>query len=74
MENMNFMGTGNWIGMVATILIIIGFYFTLTFFQHLKSNDERLAKQSKLAAVICLALGLLMPALYSFYIYNSMMR
>ncbi|WP_078816733.1 hypothetical protein [Sporosarcina newyorkensis] len=74
MNDMNFMGAGNWIGMLSTILIIICFYFTLTFFQSLRSNNERLAKQSKLAAVTCLALGLLLPVLYGFYIYNQMMR
>ncbi|QBQ07095.1 hypothetical protein E2C16_07915 [Sporosarcina pasteurii] len=68
------MGVGNWIGIFTTILIVLCFYFTLTFFQYLKSDEERLVKQSKLAAVICLALGLLIPALYSFYIYNEMMR
>ena len=74
MDNINLMGAGNWIGVLTTILIVLCFYFTLTFFQYLKSDDERLVKQSKLAAVICLALGLLIPALYSFYIYNEMMR
>ena len=74
MNDMNFMGAGNWIGMLSTILIIICFYFTLTFFQHLRLNDERVVKQSKLAAVICLAIGLMLPVLYGFYMYNQMMR
>lgn len=74
MNSINLMGAGNWIGILTTILIVLCFYFTLTFFQYLKSGDERLVKQSKLAAVICLALGLLIPALYSVYIYNEMMR
>jgi len=74
MNDMNFMGAGNWIGMLSTVLIIICFYFTLTFFQHLRLNDERVVNQSKLAAVICLALGLLLPVLYGFYMYNQMMR
>lgn len=74
MNDMNFMGAGNWIGMLSTILIITCFYFTLTFFQHLRLKDERVVKQSKLAAVICLALGLLLPVLYGFYMYNQMMR
>lgn len=74
MDNMNLMATGSWIGLFSTALLIICFYFTLTFFQHLKSDDERLIKQSKIAAVFCLALGLSIPALYSFYIYHQMMK
>src|SRR5699024_9777568 len=73
-NDLTIMGTGNWIGMLSTVLIIICFYFTLTFFQHLRLNDERVVNQSKLAAVICLALGLLLPVLYGFYMYNQMMR
>ena len=68
------MGAGNWLGILSTILIVLTFYFSLTFFQHLKLDDERLIKQSKLAAVFCLALSLLIPALYSLYIYNEMMN
>jgi hypothetical protein len=74
MSNINLMGTGSWLGILSTILMVLCFYFTLTFFQHLKLGDERLIKQSKLAAVFCLALGLLIPALYSLYIYNEMMK
>jgi hypothetical protein len=68
------MRTGNWLGILSMILIVLCLYFSLTFFQHLKSGDDRLIKQSKLAAVFCLALGLLIPALYSLYIYNEMMK
>ncbi|MEH7225590.1 hypothetical protein V7112_17410 [Bacillus sp. JJ1566] len=46
----------NFIAVVSTIL---SFYFTLTFFQYLKSDDERAAKQSKYAAVLCLAIALI---------------
>ncbi len=74
MGNIALMGTGNWIGILSTILIVLCFYFSLTFFQNLKLGDERLIKQSKLAAVLCLALSLLIPALYSPYIYNEMMK
>lgn len=74
MDIITLMGTGNWLGIVSTILIILCFYFSLTFFQNLKSGDERIIKQSKLAAVICFAIGLLLPALYSLYLYNEMMK
>ena len=70
----NLMGTGNWLGIFSTAFIILCFYFTLTFFQHLKQGDERIISQSKLGAVICLAASLLIPALYNLYIFNEMMR
>ncbi|MGE7602354.1 hypothetical protein ACQKL5_07555 [Peribacillus sp. NPDC097675] len=74
MDNLStLMGTGNWLGILSTILFILGFYFTLTFFQSLKSGDERIIRQYKLAAVISLALGLLVPALYNLYLVNEMM-
>ncbi|MFJ7827736.1 hypothetical protein [Psychrobacillus sp. NPDC096623] len=68
------MGTGNWLGIFSTVLIIMCFYFTLTFFQYLKQGDARLTRQSKFGAVICLALGLLIPAMYNLYIINEMMK
>ena len=73
---MTLMGTGmgirNWLGVFSATFIVLCFYFSLTFFQYLKLGDERLIKQSKLAAVLCLALSLLIPALYNLYIYNIM--
>ena len=74
MNDMSMFGVGNWIGIFSTVLLIICFYFTLTFFQNVKSGDERLMKQAKLAAVICLALALLFPAFYNFYLVNQMMQ
>lgn len=38
-------------------------YFILTFFQYLKIEDDRLAQQSKIAAVVCLAIALLTRAI-----------
>ena len=68
------MGTGNWLGIISIVLIILCFYFTLTFFQHLKQGDDRLTTQSKFGAVICLALGLLIPVFFNLYIFNEMMQ
>ncbi|MBS4175555.1 hypothetical protein KHA87_20065 [Bacillus sp. FJAT-49736] len=68
------MGTGNWLGILSTIFIVLSFYFGLSFFQYLKLGDERLIKQSKIAAVICLAFGLLIPVFYGLYLYNQMMK
>ncbi|WP_419959614.1 hypothetical protein [Psychrobacillus sp. BM2] len=70
----NLMGTGNWAGIISTVLIILCFYFTLTFFQYLKQGDDRLTRQSKFGAVICLAASLLIPTLYNLYFFNAMMQ
>lgn len=68
------MGTGNWVGIFSMVFIILCFYFTLTFFQYLKQGDARLTRQSKFGAVICLGVGLLIPALYNLYIFNEMIK
>ena len=61
-------------GLISPIMFIGCFYFTLMYFQHLKNGDERLIKQSRLAAVVCLAIALLVPAIYNFYLINEMMQ
>ncbi|MGM7637166.1 hypothetical protein [Bacillus sp. Hm123] len=40
----------------------------------MKSDNERMIIQSKLAAVICLAIALLVPTLYNLYIFNKVMQ
>jgi len=74
MSSLGFFGLGNWLTILPVILFVACFYFTLTFFEHLRKGDDRLAKQSKLTATICLALALLIPALYSLYISVQMMK
>ncbi|PUB10306.1 hypothetical protein [Paenisporosarcina sp. OV554] len=68
------LGAGNWIGIVTTTLIVLCFYFTLTFFEHLRKGDERITKQSKIVATTCIALALIVPVVYNIYIYNEMMK
>lgn len=68
------MGAGNYLGILSTILFILGFYFTLSFFQSLKSGNEHFIRRYKLAAVLSIALGLLIPALYNLYMINKMMQ
>jgi len=60
-------GTGNWIEILSLILMVLSFYFSLSFFYYLKLGDERAIKQTKLAAVICLALSLFIPAIFNLY-------
>lgn len=55
MSNLEILNTGNWLGLLTPILMIACFYFTLTFFDALRKGDERVTKQSKLAATICIA-------------------
>lgn len=61
---------GNGGGGIFTVLMLSAFlYFTLTYFEHLKQDDKRLIKQSKLFAVITLFLALGVPAIYQLYVY-----
>lgn len=74
MSNIGMFGMGSWMGIVSALLFVASFYFTLTFFEQLKSEDGRVRKQSKIAAVICLTVALLLPAVYQLYFVNEMMR
>lgn len=74
MNNVSLMGTGNWFNIISILLIVLCFSLTLNFFQHLKSGDEQRMEQSKKGAVISLALALLIPAIYNFYIFSKMMN
>ena len=67
-------GTMGWIGLISPTMLIGCFYFTLVYFQYLKNGDERLIKQSRLAAVVCLTLAFLIPIFYNFYLINEMMQ
>lgn len=73
MSGLGLFGAGNWLGIVSTILFIISIYFTFTFFEYLKTEDHRLRKQSKIAAVICISLALMIPAVYNLFINYRMM-
>lgn len=74
MSSLGLLGTGNWLGIISTVLLIIGIYFTFNFFENLKSGDDRLRKQSKVAALVCFSIALLIPAFYSLYVNYEMMK
>jgi len=74
MDNLNVFGPANWIGILSSVFFILCFYFTLTFFQNLKTDDVRGIKQNKFAAVFCLAFAILVPAFYKLYIFSQMME
>lgn len=69
MSNLGLMGAMHWVGTLSTLLIILCFYFTLTFFENLRKDDERITKQSKLAATICIALALIIPSIYNLLLF-----
>lgn len=56
----------NWIGITSIVLYMLTFYFVLSFIESIHKDDQRVVRQSKIAAMVCLALALLLPALYSF--------
>lgn len=54
---------------ITFILIVFCFYYTLSFFEHLKGDDIKEMKKSKRSAVICLAAALAVPVLtYVYYL------
>ncbi|KOO46116.1 hypothetical protein [Priestia koreensis] len=69
MSSVSLLGVNSWINVASAVLLVIGFYFTLSFLQALKEEDVRVTKQLKLAAVTCIGAALLAPALYQLYIY-----
>ncbi|WP_203333600.1 hypothetical protein [Planococcus beigongshangi] len=74
MSDLGLLANGSWIGILSIILLICGIYFTFTFFEYLKDGEQRLRKQAKFAAIICIAAALLVPAFHQLYLYNEMMR
>ncbi|MEK4485417.1 hypothetical protein MHH81_07390 [Psychrobacillus sp. FSL H8-0484] len=72
---MNQLGSmGIWIGIFSAFTFAICLYFSLTYFEHLKNDDDRLIRQSKLFAVLSLLLALIFPVLYQLYLLNRMMN
>lgn len=53
-----------WVGIITILFIILCFTFTLSFIENVQKEDERITKQSKTAAIICLSVALLTPILY----------
>ena len=64
MLNSAFFEGGIWANILFTLIIVLCFYFTLTFFEYLRNGDERMIKQSKIGAVICMALSLVIATIY----------
>jgi len=60
--------------LIFPLFMILCFYFTLTYFHHLKTGDDRGIKNTKWAAVVCLVFALVAPALYNVITFMVMMR
>ncbi len=72
MEQFNLLGTGViWVGLVVTMFFGACLYFSLTYFEQLKKEDDNF-RQSKWFAVISLVLALAVPAVYQLYVFNQM--
>ena len=64
MSRMEVSREGIGMSIILILLIVLCFYFTLTFFYSLCKGDERIIKQSKFAAIICMAIALIIGIIY----------
>ena len=62
------------LGVLKFILLAGCLYFTLTFFQHFKENDQRLMKRSKIFAFLSLLLAFGLPAIFDMVISFQVIR
>lgn len=53
---------------VVAVFKLFTLYFALSYMKYLKLEDERLEKQSKNAAIICLAISFGVPIMSKFFI------
>lgn len=65
---------GSGMGIFTVLMLAVCLYFILSYFEHLKQDDKRLIKQSKIFAVITFFLAFGVPAIYQIYIFNQMMH
>ena len=64
MSHMEVSKEGIGMSIILILLIVLCFYFILTFFESLRKGDERIIKQSKFAAIICMAIALIIGIIY----------
>jgi hypothetical protein len=64
MSRMEVSREGIGMSIILILLIVLCFYYTLTFFESLRKGDERIIKQSKFAAIICMAIALIIGIIY----------
>lgn len=61
------MSTVGWIGIITALFLVGCLYFILTFIESLHYSDKRVSKQSKFSAILCLAIAVLLPAIYHLF-------
>ena len=71
---MHEMNAGIWLTFVTPIFLVSALYFILSFFLHLKNDNQRSMIQSKWGAVISLAIALIVPAIYQIVVYYQVMN
>ena len=59
MFTINFIDNSDVANMFIVVFAVISFYYTLTFFEYLRKEDERVIKQTKRWAIINFALTLI---------------
>jgi hypothetical protein len=64
MSRMEVSREGIGMSIILILFIVLCFYFTLTFFEALHKGDERIIKQSKFAAIICMSIALIIGVIY----------
>ncbi|HWL23796.1 MAG TPA: hypothetical protein VNR38_08610 [Ureibacillus sp.] len=75
MDQLASFGTmGIWVGIFSSIMFVLCLYFFLTYFEHLKHDDDEQIRNSKFLAVVTLALALIVPAFYQLFLFNQMMN
>ncbi|WP_332649364.1 hypothetical protein [Lysinibacillus sp. 54212] len=52
---------------VEAVFLLLTLYFVLSYMKYLKIEDERLEKQSKFAAISCLAIAFAIPILSTIF-------
>ena len=64
MSRMEVTKEGIGLSIILILFIVLCFYFTVTFFEALCKGDQRIIKQSKFAAIICMAIALIIGVIY----------
>lgn len=54
------------IGLIVVVSFILTFYFTLTFFESLSKSQDRIVRQSKMAAIICFGIAIVLTTIIGF--------
>lgn len=67
MEQVNQFNPFILLSVITPLFFVLCLYFTLTFFQHLKSGDARRMKQAKIGTITSLAIGLFLPTLINLF-------